>query len=188
MARTLKELNDYYKEEDKVNRVIRRDLKGDDEVVYGARALNAHFPPHLDKPTEDWDIYSPTPRAAAFEAEAKLDRAFGGDFFETEPAIHPRTWKIKSKITKRGVADFTKSRDPPYKTIGGIRYATLDHAKENIKKSLSDPESKFRHDKDREARQRIRIFESKYGKKRAPPRKKRRKNIFEGANLFDGWL
>ena len=187
MAKTIKELNKYYKDQGKVDWIIKQDLKGDDEIVYGARSLNAHFPTHLDKPTEDWDILSKTPKNAAYEAERKLDRAFGGDYFETKEAAHPGTWKIKSKVTKRGVADFTKQeKKVKYKIIGGIRYATLDNAKQNIKKSLADPKSYFRHDKDKEARQRINIFESIKRKKKTPS--KHRKSMFEGGNIFQGWL
>ena len=188
MARSLKELNEYYKNQGRVDSVLREDLRGDDEIVYGARAVNAVLPDHLDKQTEDWDIMSKTPKKAAFEAERKLDTAFGGDFFETKPAIHPGTWKVKSKVTKRGVADFTKQeKKTDYHEIDGIRFATLDHQKDNIKRSLADPESRFRHDKDKETRQRIKIYESKY-KKKEVRRPKQSRSLFSGGNLFDGWL
>jgi len=189
MARTLEEINEYYKNQGRINSIIKNDLVGDDEIVYGARSLNAHFPSHLDKPTEDWDILSKTPKKAAFEAEKKLDKGFGGDYFETKKAVHPGTWKIKSKITNRGVADFTKQeKEVKYKTIGSIRYATLENAKQNIKKSLSDPESHFRHDKDKEARQRINIYEKKYKIRPQIYKKRSNKrlslNLFSGRNLF----
>jgi len=180
----LNKLNDYYKQSKKIDSVVRNDLVGDDEIVYGARSVNKILPSHLEKPTEDWDIYSKTPKAAAVEAERKLDRSFGDNYFETKKAIHPGTWKVTSKVTNRGVIDFTKrTKEIPYRTIGGIRYAKLSHTKENIKRALSEPESSYRHEKDKETRQRIAIYEKGLPKqeKRTNPKKF---SLFSGKNLF----
>jgi len=162
----------YYKKKNKVNTIIRSTAKKRKQIIYGARALNAYFPPHLDKHTEDWDIYSNTPRKAAVRTEKRLDRAFGGDFFYVEPAQHPGTYKVKSRVTRSGVADYTRpERKIPYETIRGKRYVALSHVKKHIKKTLKDPSASFRWDKDREALQRIELYEKyKRNLKRTNPR------------------
>jgi len=162
----------YYKNESKQDKIIKANIKKRKHIVYGARALNAHFPNYLDKPTEDYDVFSNTPKKTAHRVEKKLDKAYGGDFFFIEPAQHPGTYKVKSNVTKRGVADYTKPEQTiPYKVISGIRYVKLNHVKKSIKKTLKDKEAWYRHDKDREALQRINIHERT---KTKPKRKRKR--------------
>jgi hypothetical protein len=150
----------YYKKQAIIDNLIKQKVKKRQYVVYGARALNAYFPPYLDRHTEDWDIYSPNPRISANRLEKKLDNHFGGDFFYVKRAEHPGTYKVKSRVTERGVADYTKPENKiPHKTIGGIKYIGLNYVKKHIKKTLQDPSAKFRWDKDKEALQRIKLYE-----------------------------
>jgi len=162
MMVTLKEAKKYYRKgTSPIDRVVKRDLMGDDEIVVGGKAVNKQLPRFLRRSTEDWDIVTPDdPEEVAEELEEKLDKEYGGDFFYSEPASHAGTQKIRSHVTEKGVVDITEIVGPvDHKTINGINYATLDYQKGKIQESLSDPESSFRHKKDLEILQRIGIAE-----------------------------
>ena len=179
MTLTLKQKEEYYRRKAKAEKIILRNAKQGKHIVYGARSVNVFLPKHLEKHTEDWDIFSKTPIKTANKVEKKLDKSYGGDYFETKPALHPGTHKVINKVTKRGVADYSKpDKKVPYVRRKGVRYAKLEFQKGRIKMSLSDPKSKFRHEKDKETRQRIRIYELQKKKRRKPTRSR---NMFAGA-------
>ncbi len=144
--------------------VIKRFLAGRDAVVFGARAVNRRLPDHLDKHTEDWDILTgKDPEKIARKIEVALDKRYGGNFFFVEPALHPGTFKVKSRVTGRTVADVSGFTEViPSVEINNINYATLDHQVKNIRRSLADEGSTFRHDKDRETLQRINIYRANH--------------------------
>jgi len=131
-------------------------------IVHGSRATNAFLPRHLDKPMtpwDDWDVFHPKAKRVARELERKLDKRYGGNYFYVKPAAHPGTYKIMSKVTKREVADVTVPEGKvPAKNVRGVNYATLDYHVKQIRRTLRDPESKYRHDKDKETLQRIQIY------------------------------
>ncbi len=155
----------------KIEKVILKNVKKKQHIVHGARALNEFFPPFLDRPTEDYDIFSSTPRRTAEKVERRLDKRFGGNFFRTEPAKFPGTVKVKSNVTERTVADYTKpKREISNTKRRGIKYADFNHFKRRIKESLADPKNSFRHSKDRETLRRIKFTE----KLRTQKRKKSR--------------
>ncbi len=138
----------------------------DKEIIYGARALNKRFPSFLDRHTEDFDIYSTHPRKDARQAEHKLDKAFGGDFFFVKQAMHPGTFKVVAHANQVGYADYTKpDKNIPFDRIGNKKYVKLSHVKSHIKKTLKDPEAKYRWDKDKDALNRILIYEKKKGRR-----------------------
>jgi len=168
---SLKKVEYFHRNKKRISKVILRKT-GKKEIIYGARALNKQFPPFLDKPTQDFDIFSPTPKKDAKQTEKALDKEFKGDFFYVEPAKHEGTYKVKSRINNEGYADYTKpEKKIPSRKIGKHRYVKLSYVKKHIKKTLKDPEAKYRHDKDRDALNRIRIYEKL--KKKKPVRKKR---------------
>jgi len=140
--------------------VIKQFLKDRRAIVFGARSVNQHLPAHLDKHTVDYDILTPNdPIRVANEMEKSLDKRFGGNFFFVEPALHPGTFKVKSVVTGTTVADISGLTEfIPNVNIKGINYSTLDHQVRQIKRSLADPQSSFRHAKDAESLQRINIF------------------------------
>jgi len=169
----------YYKEKEKVDVVIKRNLKKQGHIVHGARALNQILPDFLDTPTEDYDIYAKKPKQAARRVEQKLDKAYGGDFFRLEKAQHPGTTKIKSNVTERTVADYTKpDRKVDSRKIRGIKYASAKYFKRKIKESLKNPDNKFRYPKDKEALQRIELAE-KLKKQKVKQRRKSPKTFTE---------
>ena len=184
MALTKKQKIKYYKKPNLVKEVILKNAKKKGHIVYGARSVNKRLPSYLKKPTEDYDILSTTPKKTANKVERKLDKKYGGNYFETKPAMHPGTFKVINLVTKRGVADYTKKDNKvPHSKIGGVKYAKLSYQKDRIKQSLKDPKSKFRHDKDKETLQRIKIKESIKSK---PKRRKTKRilNLKNNHNLF----
>jgi len=184
MNSNLKRVEHFHKYKKKIPKIV-LSKTGKKEIIYGARALNKRFPPFLDKHTTDFDIFSPMPKKDAEETERALDKSFGGDFFFVEPAKHPGTFKVKSRINKEGYADYTKPDTKiPSDKIGKHRYVKLAYVKKHIKKTLKDPEAKFRHDKDRDALNRIRIYEQlKKARKKIKPKIK--KDIFSLGKDFD---
>lgn len=81
--KSLEKAAKYYKlSPDTTDKVIKRRLKKDGTlVVHGGRAVNAYLPAWLDKATEDWDIFSLTPRATAKKLEEVLEKKYGGNYF-----------------------------------------------------------------------------------------------------------
>ena len=170
MSLNTKQNEKFYRNQSKIKQKILENARRRGHIVHGARALNKQFPPFLDTPTDDYDLFSDTPRDTARRVERKLDKEFGGDFFGVKKGKSPTTYKIKSNVTNRTVADYTKPKRPiPNKKIGGVRYASTEHFKRQAKESLANPENEFRHDKDREQLTRIEIFENI--KKRKPKKK-----------------
>jgi len=162
---SLKRAKQYHMKKKDIPLVVKSTI-GRKEVIYGARAINARVPEYLDKHTTDFDVFSNTPRKDALQTERALDTHMGGDHFVTEKAQHEGTFKVRSKQTGEGIADFTKleGRMPSSDWIGGKRYVKLSWMKERAEKVLKDPEFKFRHAKDRDAIDRINIYERTEGK------------------------
>jgi len=157
----IQDLNKYYWRVPVIKQTILNQVRKNQSTIYGARALNAHLPPHLKKHTTDYDIYSKNPSKSAKEQEKALDKKFGGDFFRIEPARYKQTVKVKSNVTDKTVADFTKPKGkiPKETSWDGVNYARLQHLKEKLRKILRDKTKEFRWKKDREALQRIKIRE-----------------------------
>ena len=143
------------------NEEIKKFIRERKGIVHGARATNAQLPAHLDKHTDDWDMFvSSDALAAANKLESMLDARYEGNYFEVKPALHPGTYKVMSRVTGKEVADITvPDKFIEYETIEGIRFATLDYHVRQIIRTLDDPESKYRHIKDKETLQRIRIHQ-----------------------------
>lgn len=160
MKLTPNQKSKYYKNKELAGQIILQDAAEDGHIVFGAQASNAQLPPHLQKETEDFDIFTKQSKKQAEETEKKLDKAYGGDFFRTEKGAHKGTHKVKSNVTNRTVADYTsQGKKPRTKNILGVKYATLKSIKGKIKRTLRDEKALFRHSKDRETLQRIKLHE-----------------------------
>lgn len=157
-----------------INKAVVKHTKKRGNIIYGAQAVKAQVPGIISRSTEDYDIYSNKPKKHAASLERNLDRKLGGDFFFVKPAIHPGTWKVVSHQTQKNVADFTKpERKVKTTTIRGVRYVKLSEVERDKMKSLRDPESSFRHKKDRDDLNRIRSFKNiKKANKRLGVRRK----------------
>ena len=132
---------------------------GPGEIIYGTRALNVRFPPWLDRATDDYDIYSKTPMKDAREVEKLIDKRMGFNAAEVKAAKHEGTIKVNSRVTGKGIVDYAKPVGKiPSQVIRGKRYVTLKHMEKGAKLILKDPESAYRHHKDRDTIQRIKIY------------------------------
>ncbi len=162
MALSLKQKEKFFKKEKNIPKVITKHIKKRELILFGQRSVNLQLPTDLRKETKDFDVFTPTPKKSAKRLERKLDRKFSGDFFNTKQARHPGTYKVKTKIGDKTVADFSKPKNK-VQTVkkNNIRIATINFQKKRIRASLKDPASKFRRAKDLEVRDRIRVAESR---------------------------
>lgn len=178
-----RELENYYrKDPEATNKAILsflRDARNPDMIVFGSQALNAHLPDWLDKETKDWDVVSVgDPKKLAGKLEQMLDKRYGGDFFGVEPAIHPGTFRIRSKVTGVVVADISlKDREISFNRIKGINYASLDWLESEAERLIASPDAEFRRSKDMDNLQRIRVFKR---------HKKRSRSSSRGGRYIDG--
>lgn len=92
-----------------------------------------------------------------------LEKKYGGNYFTVKPAKHEGTFRIRAIVTKRVVADITLPvREIEYREVDGVNYATLDYHVKQIKRTLAIPEYSFRHGKDKETLQRIKIYKKQH--------------------------
>lgn len=166
ISKTLKKVRMFHENKKHISKIVLKKVNRD-EIIYGARAHNKQLPKKLRVQTEDYDIFTNNPKKEAKELERALDKKFNGNYFEVKAAIHPGTYKVKSRINGVGYADYTKPTEKiPFRKIGGKKYIKLSYVKKHIKKTLKDPTASFRHDKDRDTLNRIKLSETKKPKKR----------------------
>lgn len=148
---------------DLVDQEIKKFLKLNKNIVYGARSINAQSG-ILTRNTEDWDAYSKNPKKTAHELQKKLDKVVGGNYFFKKEAMHKGTWKVKgvgddlipNTQDDVEVADFSiPEKKVGFKIIDGLRYRDLKDEIKAKKSSVADPEFKFRHEKDQKDLDRI---------------------------------
>ena len=150
----------------KVKGIVLGTAKKQKHIVYGRQAMNVQLPGFLKAYTKDYDIYSKNPKKSANVMQARLDRevACGEDVFFMKAAQHKGTYRVMNKGPDRRknteddyeVVDYTKSSQRvPYRVIDGVRYESLGSIERGKKKILKDPESSYRHEKDRGDLQRI---------------------------------
>jgi hypothetical protein len=135
-------------------------------IIYGARSLQAQN--HLfGRDTQDWDIFSDTPKKCARELKNLLNERTKSNYYYKKPAKHKGTWKIKGKghdgikdtEDDESIADFSKrEKKTPHVVKNGVRYRHLSEEVKAKKKSIADPEFKFRHEKDKDDLNRVKGF------------------------------
>lgn len=161
---TIHHTETFHKKKRMIPRIIKQTI-GAREIIYGEHALKARFPNYLERHTQDYDVYSPTPLRDARQAEHALDKNFRGNFFYTKKAQHPGTYKVVAYANEEGYADFTKKpRNVPHENIRGHNYVNLNIEMQHRKKSLRDPEYSWRHAKDRDALNRMKIYLKEHGR------------------------
>ena len=130
-------------------------------VIYGQRATNFHLPTNLRKETKDYDILTSKPKSKAEELVKELNKYYPNKY-EVIPAKYKKTFKIKNRETGETFSDFTgTTRLPESYNELGIRRASLKYSEKKLKKSIKNPASSFRHEKDRDTLNKI-----KQGKRR----------------------
>jgi len=146
--------------------IILKQVKKNKSIVYGGQAIMAQIPDMFARPTADWDILSKKPKKSARQLEKTLDKNAGGNFYYTTPSkFHKGTWKVynvgsdNKKGTKDdiGVADFTKMKKLRTIQIRGVKYAHASEIMKDKRASLKDKQFEFRHAKDKDDLERIKL-------------------------------
>lgn len=146
-----------------VEQIILSKTAENEDVIYGARAINAQVPNYMEKETEDYDIYTKYPSKSAKELAKELNNRLGDKLFYAKKAKNPSTWKVKSKFGRKTIADYTRQdKDIPIVNKMGVRYASVDFLKQKIRKQLRNPNNKFRRSKDIDSLNRIKAMEEKW--------------------------
>jgi hypothetical protein len=135
-------------------------------IVYGARSLQAQN--HLfGRDTQDWDILSSTPKKCARDLKNLLNEKTTSNHYYKKPAKHKGTFKVRTKGNDgikgtdddEDIADFSKKEGKiPYIKKDGVKYRSLAEEIKAKKKSVADPEFKFRHKKDKDDLNRVKGF------------------------------
>jgi len=135
---------------------------GDHEIIHGEQAVKKQTPNYLHRHTQDVDIFTPTPLVDAKEVEKALDKKFKGNFFEVKLGYHPGTIRVVALANKESYADYTKpERDIPFTRINKKNYASLAYIAGKSQEIIKDPFSNFRHAKDQDTLNRVKIVENK---------------------------
>ncbi len=174
MTLTLRKKKHFLKNREDVRKIILKEVRKEKAIIFGARSVNKQVPKFLREHTEDYDILSDKdPKRLAKRIEKRLDKRFGGNFYEVKAAIHEGTHKVNNRFTGKGVADVSKREGKvPFIKRKGVKFAKLSFQEKKIRESLANPEAKFRHQKDRFSRTRIKL-----AKKQIPKRKVKRNNL-----------
>jgi len=165
----------FYRNRNKIDKTVLQEIRKRKLILFGARSLNRQLPKFLQKETKDFDIIvtDRNPKVVAKELERKLDKKFKGNLFIVEKGKAKGVFKVKRVLGKEGVIDVVKSdKKVPFVKRKNVRVSTLAFEKAKIKESLANPKAKFRHDKDRERRERIRIFENTRKRRSSSPSKR----------------
>lgn len=191
MTLTLEQKERFLRNRRAVNKIILQEIRKEKAIIFGAKSVNKQVPKHLQTHTEDFDILTKdNPKRLAKRIERRLDKRFKGNFYEVKPAQHPGTHKIINRLSGKGIVDTSKQEEKVgFVKRKGVRYARLRFQEKKIRQSLADPESKFRHQKDRFSRDRIRLARKhKLKLKRRRKRKRVRplRTNFSGLGLSVG--
>ncbi len=157
---TLKKLDNFYKNKFIIEQKILNQVRNNESIIHGQRAFNFFMPSHLDRHTEDYDVFSKNPKKSAKQLEKALEKALNGNFFDIKKGRFKDTYKVVSKVSNKSVADFTKpsKKIPIKKSFDNIKYATIKFQEKKLKKLVKDPAKKFRRDKDKESLKKIKVF------------------------------
>jgi hypothetical protein len=158
----------FFLNEQKIVPIILNEAKKQNHIVYGAQAMNTQLIPALRRNTSDIDLYANNPRKAANNTQRKLDKKIAGgkDDFYSRRAVHKGTYRVmhegddnrRNTQDDRVVADYTKmQKKVKTKTLDGVRYEHIKSIEKGKRRTLKDPKSKYRHEKDRSDLDRIRL-------------------------------
>ena len=143
--------------QDVIKARVKKFMKDQGLIVYGGRSINAQAN-ILTRDTDDWDAFSNKPKKTSYDLQRALNKLVKGKYFYSKPAIHKGTYKVKGigndliKGTKddEGIADFSvPDKRVKYKMVNGIKYRNLKEEIRRKKITLTEPEKKFRHAKDK---------------------------------------
>jgi len=138
------------------------------DVVHGAQSVNQQVSDPFRRPTFDYDLWANRPEKESDILQNTLDKKIAGgrdQFYAEKWNVAGSTefvYRVKDRNTGEVVADFMKMPGKTkglYKVIGGVRYETLEHAKEVYRSILNNPELRHRHSKSARDLDRILAFE-----------------------------
>jgi len=166
------EYNRYLKKRNSIPKRVLQTIQSP-EIIYGERAISMQMKKkHLQLPTEDYDVYSQYPKQSAQETEQALDKHMGFNAFEITKGSNPGTHRVRSRVTAKVVADYTKpDKKIPYRRIKGKRVATLKHIQQHTLKTLKEGIATHRVHKDKLINARINI------NKKLKPKRRHKHNI-----------
>ena len=132
---------------------ILRPLKNSQNIVVGSFAFNQQMPLtiHQKRPLTDIDIKSQQPRKLALTIERSLDKSVGFNNYYISILKHDsgRTFRIHSRARNTVVADIShKDKRIPYRILDNVRYETIAHREQEIKRLIRNPKTKYRREKD----------------------------------------
>jgi hypothetical protein len=133
---------------------ILKPLKNSKNVVIGSFSFNRQMKYPLIQaklPLTDIDIKSHKPKKLALAIERSLDKSVGFNNYYISVLKHDngKTFRIHSRARNTVVADISlKNKKIPFRTINNVKYETIAHRKQQIKKMLSNPTAKYRREKD----------------------------------------
>lgn len=141
-----------------VTNVILNIAQREGQIVHGARATNVQLPKHLRRQTEDYDIYTKNPEAAAKKLAEKLNKQ-SKNGYKVVKGLHKGTFKVKDKKGKT-IVDYTQvTKKPSTVNVLGVKYASREYAKRKIQKLLRDETKAFRREKDMETFEKLKESE-----------------------------
>ncbi len=118
----------FYRNRDRIDNTILREIKKKKLILFGARSLNRQLPKFLRKETKDYDVIvtDRDPKVVARNLERRLDKKFKGNLFVVEKGKFKGTFKVKRVLGKEGVIDVVKSdKRVPFVKRKGVRVSTL---------------------------------------------------------------
>lgn len=145
-----------------VRETVLNKAEKEDQIIYGARAINRQVPTPLKKKTRDFDILTNKPRKKAKELVEELNRRLGKEEFVMTKAKHKGTFKVKDSKGKT-VVDYTQiNKRPKVKRSFGNKFKDIKSIKKNIQRVIKKQETEFRREKDLDALRRIKLSEDSF--------------------------
>lgn len=154
IAKFLEEQNDNV-----IREVILNRAEKEEQIIYGARAINQQIPHYLHKKTQDYDILTKKPLKSAIKLAEELNRRVGKEEYSVVKALHKGTFKVKD--TKGNtIADYTQLKgNIKTKKSWGNKYKDIKSIKKNVIISIKNPKNAFRREKDEDSLRRIKMSE-----------------------------
>jgi len=128
---------------------VRSQSRRTGNVIYGCNAVNALVGPSLERPTHDFDIFSPRPKEHAIELEKHIDKSMNSDIAYvvdagyTEKGKTKRLFRVATRPFGKNEADYNRMpRNVKFIVKKGVRYETLDQAEDKYNRMLESGEKK----------------------------------------------
>lgn len=132
-----------------VGETIRMQSKKEGVVIYGAQAVNAIVGPVFSRPTNDYDVYSNSPKRHAIQLEKTIDKHTKSDMAFVEEVPFTNEKGKKGLMYRVGLKHFDTLADYNKKPVNlktikirGVLYEHLDLAKKKYLKMINADETK----------------------------------------------